>query len=112
MEFTLPESDTLFIVKNHDGTVLLSIEIIELDMMLRQAQEDLNKEQVANNEWLPIYRSLLEEKIGFQITDTIAYMIAEQSTKAFYALKKKCGFFQSLSLNSELIQQMDNSLEQ
>jgi hypothetical protein len=100
MEFTLPESDTLFVVKNHDGTVLLSIEIIELDILLRQSQEDLNKEQVMNNEWLPIYKSLLEEKMGYQISDTIAYMVAEKSADAFYALKKKCGFFQSLSLNS------------
>lgn len=88
--FRIPEEETAIVIQNAKGDELISIEVIELDKALIQAQSDMTTEQLDNMEWLPPYQSFLEEKIGYRITPTVAYLVAERACRIMNTLKKSC----------------------
>lgn len=89
-EVALPTTGTLLKI-TRDGTVILSVEAVYIDMLLVSAQRSTRQSKINEDDrlwWLPTFTGLLNQKYNLDLSDTEAWFIARKTSDISEELKK------------------------
>lgn len=85
--FVADPQETMFNLRDTDGTLLSSIDAIDIIEMVRNARDKANESGEFDN-WFIYFSQSLNKKSGVKLSKTQALMLIQEAEKCFIKLKK------------------------
>lgn len=100
LDCTVP-TQTEINFRDEEGTILLSVDLIELRMVIEASGSASSKTGPEN---LALHQKALEDAFKIELTTGQSWFIFTHSEKIFEELKKNCGLGQQRDISSQELQ--------